>query len=147
MFVLDTCAVSEIAKPDPDPGFWSWFEGVEQKETCVTATTVAELFYGLAKMPKGKRRDHLTLAVASYLNSLPVLDMTRETGELAGRLLAAQESTGRRMQFADASIAAVAIHNDAVLVTRDAHFDEIADQDGFEGFRLLDPWSGTAIKA
>ena len=147
MFVLDTCAVSEIAKPVPDPGFWSWFERVEQKALCVTATTVAELFHGLAKMPKGKRRDHLTLAVASYLNSLPVLDLTRETGELAGRILTVQESAGRRLQFADASIAAVAIHNDAVLVTRDAHFARIAEHDGFEGFRMLDPWSGTAIKA
>lgn len=140
IFVLDTCAVSEIVKPVRDPGFWSWFESVEHRSMRVTPTTVAEAFYGIGRMPPGKRRDHLRFAVASYLDSFTMLEMTRDAAVLTGELLAAQEAVGRKMQFADASIAAIALHNDAILVTRDAHFDGIAEQGGFEAFRSFDPW-------
>jgi len=56
MMVLDTNIISEMWKIEPDPNVREWMDSQEVETLCLSAITVAELRYGIATMPKGKRR-------------------------------------------------------------------------------------------
>ena len=76
MFVLDTNVVSELMRPAPDPVIVSWVGERATSSLFLTAVTEAELRFGLAIMPPGKRRDGLSAG----------LDRMMETG-FANRVL------------------------------------------------------------
>ncbi len=54
-WLIDTNVVSEISKPDPDPNCVAWLKA--HRGQCKLSTiTVAELRYGIERMPDGKRK-------------------------------------------------------------------------------------------
>ena len=57
MFVLDTNVVSELMRPAPDLVIVAWVAERATSSLFLTAVTEAELRFGLALMPPGKRRD------------------------------------------------------------------------------------------
>jgi len=67
VIVLDTNVLSELAKAAPDEAVAAWVASQRRAELCTTAVSEAELGYGLALLPKGRRRDALTQAVARLL--------------------------------------------------------------------------------
>jgi len=56
MIVLDTNVISETWKVDPDISVLNWLDDQLLETLFVTSITVAELRFGIATMPKGKRR-------------------------------------------------------------------------------------------
>ncbi len=57
MFILDTNVVSELMRRAPHPAIVSWVAERPTSNVFLTAVTEAELRFGLAVMPPGKRRD------------------------------------------------------------------------------------------
>jgi len=58
LWLIDTNVISELWKPRPDEGVVRWLE--EEREECVLSEIVfAELYYGLHRLPYGKRRTEL----------------------------------------------------------------------------------------
>ncbi|HWY75652.1 MAG TPA: PIN domain-containing protein [Verrucomicrobiae bacterium] len=54
-WLLDTNIVSELSRPEPDAGCLTWLE--ERADDCViSAITLAELRYGIERLPQGKRK-------------------------------------------------------------------------------------------
>lgn len=56
MIVIDTNVISELWKAEPAPQVLAWMDGQMIETLCLSAITVAELRFGLAAMPAGKRR-------------------------------------------------------------------------------------------
>jgi len=56
MIVLDTKVIFELWKVDPDSNVLAWIDAQAIETLYLSAVTVAELRYGLATMPEGKRR-------------------------------------------------------------------------------------------
>lgn len=56
MIVLDTNVISELWKITPDPNVLSWIDAQMIETLYLSIITVAELRFGLAAMPEGKRR-------------------------------------------------------------------------------------------
>ena len=56
MIVLDTNVISELWRIEPDPSVLSWIDSQMIETLYLSAVTVAELRYGLATMPAGKRQ-------------------------------------------------------------------------------------------
>jgi hypothetical protein len=55
MWLLDTNVVSEISRPLPDAPCLAWLEA--RSEDCALSTiTLAELRYGIERLPSGKRK-------------------------------------------------------------------------------------------
>lgn len=54
-YVLDTNVVSELTKPRPDSNCVAWF-GRHASDCCITTITLAEIRYGLERLPEGKRK-------------------------------------------------------------------------------------------
>lgn len=57
-FVLDTNVVSEAAKPNPSAACVGWLKA-HAADCCVATITLAELRYGVERLPDGKRRREL----------------------------------------------------------------------------------------
>lgn len=58
-FLLDTCAVSEFAKPDPDPAVLKWFAQQEELALYLATVSLGELKRGIEKLDNGKRKRFL----------------------------------------------------------------------------------------
>ena len=69
MFILDTNVVSELMRPAPDPAIASWVAERATSSLFLTAVTEAELRFGLAVMPPGKRRDGLAAGLERMLET------------------------------------------------------------------------------
>lgn len=59
MIVLDTNVVSELVKPKPDHAVAEWARRRDGADLVTTAITLAEIRYGLARLPDGKRKREL----------------------------------------------------------------------------------------
>ena len=139
MLVFDTNVVSELMVPEPHPAFALWFEGQIGTEVATTIVTIAEITFGLARLPDGARRSRLESSFAALTGPqgpLPVLEMGARDARLCGQLRARREALGRPITFADALIAAIALGHDGKLATRNTR-----DFEGL-GIDLIDPWGG-----
>jgi predicted nucleic acid-binding protein len=56
VIILDTNVISELARIDPEPGVVTWLDSLPAAEVATTAITAAELLYGVARLPDGRRR-------------------------------------------------------------------------------------------
>ena len=56
MIVLDTNVLSELMKREADPRVVAWVDSIPPGQTAITALTVAEILYGIRRLPEGIRR-------------------------------------------------------------------------------------------
>lgn len=88
----------------------------------VTPVSAAELWVG-ANL--GSVAEYET--AAALLDSLTWLEFSRDCARRAGKLQASLKRDGEPLAFTDCMIAAIALENDEVLVTRDDDFERIPD--------------------
>jgi predicted nucleic acid-binding protein len=138
MILLDTNVLSELMRAKPDPKVLAWVDAQPASRLMICSITVAEILYGIARMPEGKRKQGL-LDIASAMfdedfagNILPFdADAAVHYAEIA----AESEARGRVVDMADAQIAAIGRLHDAVVATRNIrHFESL-------GVALVDPWN------
>ncbi|MBV9556773.1 MAG: type II toxin-antitoxin system VapC family toxin [Pseudolabrys sp.] len=137
MIVLDTNIISELMRPEPNARVLAWMTEQPMAGLFTTALTQAEIFYGLAMLPKGRRRDNL-LAAAQ-----PMFEV-----DLAGRVLpfdtdaawaypdiaAGRKRAGQPINQIDAQIAAIVRSRGARLATR--NLGDFAHC----GISVVNPW-------
>src|SRR3979411_1300045 len=63
MIVLDTNVVSEAMKPTPHPSVRAWLNDQAAETLYLCSVTLAELLFGIAALPAGKRKDVLAQAL------------------------------------------------------------------------------------
>ena len=138
MFVIDSNVASELMRPVPTEAVEAWIGEHDAEDMYLTAVNEAELLYGVAIMPSGKRRKTLEAAMNRLLGHgfrgriLPFDSAaTRVYAEIATK----RRNAGRPIAEADCQIAAIARAHGAVLVTRN-----VRDFEG-TGLVVIDPWS------
>ena len=67
MILLDTNILSELMRPTPEAAVEQWLDGQPAASVFISAITEAELRYGLALMPPGKRRSALAVEIENML--------------------------------------------------------------------------------
>jgi predicted nucleic acid-binding protein len=138
VIVLDTNVLSELAKPDPNGTVLIWVAQQRRADLCTTTISEAELAYGLALLPKGRRREALAQAVARLLGEGlggRVLAFDRVAAAAYGEIAAGRRAAGRPVTTADGQIAAIArARGAALLATRDV--GGLRDC----GVPVIDPW-------
>lgn len=65
MIVLDTNVVSEAMKPEPDATVRAWLNEQTAETLYLSSVTLAELRFGIAVLPTGKRKSALIHSVDS----------------------------------------------------------------------------------
>jgi toxin FitB len=137
MIVLDTNVLSETLRPKPAEAVSRWMRAQSLTTLFTTAICEAEIFYGLASMPAGRRRSALERAMASIFEEV-FLDRILPFDSAAARAFAAIAAARRRLgrpiaQF-DAQIAAIAYSRGAAVATRNV--EDFADC----GIKVISPW-------
>jgi predicted nucleic acid-binding protein len=137
VIVLDTNVLSELIRGEPDEGVMRWLDSCDATAVSTTAITAAELLYGVARLPSGRRKKQLREAVRGLIEEdldgrVEPFDVTA-AGHYAA-LVSDREAAGRPVSVADAQIAAICLKLEATLATRN-----VRDFEG-TGIDLLDPW-------
>jgi tRNA(fMet)-specific endonuclease VapC len=126
-YLLDTNVLSELARPRPDDGVLARLEDVAD-DAAIAAVAWHELRFGVARLPSGRRREALAAFLTGLAGRFPVLPYDKLAAEWHAGERARLERAGRPAPYADGQIAAVAVTNGLLLVTRDvADFAEFAD--------------------
>ena len=118
LYLLDTCIISEMVKPQPSVAVMSCLERNEG-HLAISDLTWHELLFGVNRLPSGKRKsllfDFLMEVVAPRL---PRLAYDSHAAWIHADLRTRLEKTGCVLSFVDEQIATIAIVNNLILVTR-----------------------------
>lgn len=120
-FLLDTNVVSEWTKPRPDPGVIAWCASVDEDRTLISVVTIAELRYGIERLPAGRRRARLEEWLEHELLDRfegRILSIDAATGDAWGKVVARADREGRPANTMDAFLAATAELHQLTVVTR-----------------------------
>jgi len=137
MIVVDTNVISELWKAAPDPNVLAWIDAQMIETLYLSAITVAELRFGLAAMPAGKRRaiyqDRLEGEVLPAFNGR-VVPFDLDASQAYADLMVASRAAGKAIGKADGYIAATAAARGLMVATRDTSPFEAA------GLNIINPW-------
>jgi toxin FitB len=120
-FLVDTNVISEPMRARPNAGVLAWLAGVDEDSVFLSVVTITELRYGIERLARGRRRDHLDTWLRKDLVSRfegRILPVDLGIADACGRLVARSESVGRPIEPRDAFIAATAEVHSLTLVTR-----------------------------
>ena len=135
MILLDTNVLSELTRNRPAPQVTSWYEQHEPL-LAVPTTALAELRFGIVRLPTGRRRSSLirfwTKTRDHFLGRIFSFDERAATAY--GDLAAESERVGKPIDIADGQIAAIARTHTMSVATRNVSDFEVT------GIPLVNPW-------
>ncbi len=138
MILLDTNVVSELMRPAPAPRVDQWVAGQEPGTMALSVITLAEILFGIERLPDGRRRTDLAARFRIFLDlgfGGTVHPVDPGTAEQYAAIRAARDAAGRPMTSFDALIAATAQTHGTALATRNT-----GDFSGC-GFDVVNPWA------
>ena len=127
-YLLDSNIVSEIIRPEPD--FNVINKIAEHNSDCaICAPTLHEMLYGYNKLPEGMNKKYLGKYIFNdVMETFKVKSYSEKASIIHSEIRADAEKIGRPVPFSDSMIAAIALANHMVLVTRNTkHFSAIQE--------------------
>jgi tRNA(fMet)-specific endonuclease VapC len=115
MYILDTNAVSALMKGDE--AVLDRIQTLSKSNVFVPQPVLAEIAYGIERLPRSKRRESLQDRFELVRAELQRIEWSDEISERFGTIKAVLEKKGQRIEDFDATIAAHATQPAAVLVT------------------------------
>ena len=139
-YLLDTCVVSELVRPEPDSNVVTWIRACAEDSLYLSVLTVGEIQKGVSRLEPSRRRTRLErwlredLRVRFGERLLPVDERISLTW---GRAQAELEAQGTPMSAVDGLIAATARAHGLALATRNT--GDFRDP----RLELVNPWLAT----
>lgn len=136
MIILDTNVVSELMRPEPAAVVLGWIRANARDGLHTTTITVAEIRYGIARLPEGRRREAIHQAANEVFAAFPrqVLPFDLAAAGSYADVVTARESLGNPIDGFDAQIAAICRSQAATLLTRNVK--DFVDT----GIAVVNPW-------
>ena len=137
MILLDTNVISELMRPQPHAVALAWIARQERRRIYTTSVTKAEIYYGVAILPSGRRRTSLFLdAQKMFAEDFEgrVLPFDGDAATYFGNIAAERRRRGMALDVPDLQIAAIASAHNAAVATRNV--------DDFDacGIEIINPW-------
>jgi toxin FitB len=137
-YLLDTNVISELVAKQPNTRVLNWIDTLDANHVFLSVITIGELRKGIEKLPVSARKDTLSDWLTADLvlrfsgRILPLdIDVMLTWGQLTGQL----ERSGRPLPAIDSLIAALALHHNYTLATRnEADFKDTA-------VAVINPWN------
>ena len=139
MIPLDTNVLSELLCLPAHPSVETWTAEYAVEDLFFSAIGEAELRFGVALMPEGRRRDGLATQIEAMLREDfegRVLPFDRNAARAYADIAAARRLAGRPVSPADCQIAAIARSRAMAVATRN-----VRDFSG-TGIEVVNPWEG-----
>ncbi|MGH7051392.1 MAG: type II toxin-antitoxin system VapC family toxin [Acetobacteraceae bacterium] len=139
MILFDTNVISELMRAEPAPAVLAYVGRLAPATVFTAAICEAEIRYGLARMPRGRKRDDLVDRISKFFEigfRDQILPFDRHCAVVYGEVRYVREAAGKPIAVEDAMIAATARANGArAIATRNV--TDFADC----GVPLIDPWA------
>ncbi|WP_321848597.1 type II toxin-antitoxin system VapC family toxin [Burkholderia diffusa] len=139
MILVATNVISESLRREPSLAVIEWLDAQNVETLFLAAISLAEMRFGVAALPEGRRRDWLHQSIEQRIVPLfrgRVLPFDDAASKAYASLRAKARATGNALASADGFIAATAAANGLIVATRDVAPFEAA------GLRVIDPWVG-----
>ncbi len=136
MILLDTCVISELARPTPDPSVLAWLDSVNDDALRLSVLTLGEIKKGADLLEDGPRK----VRVEAWLDELRatftdrILPVDEAVALRWGAISAASRRAGRPKPPIDSLLAATAVCHQLKLASRN-----VADFEG-TGAVVINPW-------
>ncbi len=132
-FLLDTCVLSEMTRPRPDPDVVRWLQSTSDEGKFVSVISLGEIEFGVLSARDALRQARLSkwyaqVLLPSFGNRIIALDQPVAT------MWAAIRAKRPAAPVIDAQIAATALVHDLTFVTRNVKDFQ------FDGLAVLNPW-------
>lgn len=136
MILLDTNVVSEAMKPEPHPAVRAWLNDQAAETLYLSSVTLAELLFGIAALPAGKRKNMLAQTLDGLMGLFRdrVLSFDVDAARHYAELAITAKTGGRGFPTPDGYIAAIAASRGFVVATRDTAPFEAG------GVSVINPW-------
>ncbi|WP_321804254.1 type II toxin-antitoxin system VapC family toxin [Burkholderia sp. BCC1993] len=137
MILVDTNVISEPLRREPSAAVIEWLDAQNVETLFLAAISLAEMRFGVAALPEGRRRDWLHQNIEQRVVPLfrgRILPFDDAASDAYASLRAKACAMGHTMASADGFIAATAAANGLIVATRDVAPFEAA------GLRVIDPW-------
>lgn len=136
MIVVDTNVVSELMKPSPSAPVIEWIRGRTGSELYTTSITLAEILYGIARQPDGRRKELLRTTASEVFAAFKdqVLPFDSSAASHYAGVVGGRDQLGLPIEGFDAQIASICRAHDAALATRNVKDFRHTD------VTLIDPW-------
>jgi toxin FitB len=137
MILLDTNVISELMRPQPDAVAWAWLGRQPHRDIYTTSITKAEIFYGIALLPEGRRKTSLAAeSQRMFAENFAgrVLPFDEDAAVHFATIAAERRRRGMIFDVPDMQIAAVALAAGAAVATRN-----VGDFEG-SGVEIVNPW-------
>lgn len=141
MILLDTNVISELVKAEPASAVLAYVGSLSPETLFTAAICEAEIRYGLARMPPGRKRDDLIGRIDIFFDigfQDQILPFDRFCAALYGEIRSTREAVGKPIEVEDAMIAATArAYGAEAIATR--NLKDFADC----GVNIINPWAGS----
>ena len=137
MIVVDTNVVSELMKVEPSAAVRGWVVAQNPHELWITAITVAEILYGIERLPKSRRRTALRKGAMDIFSRFTedVLPFDAAAATVYPEIVDHRDRQGAPISGYDAQIAAICrAHGARLATTNEKDFAGV-------GVELVNPWS------
>ncbi len=136
-YLLDTNVISALVAKQPAVEVIDWLDSIDDSLIYLSVITIGEIKKGIERLPDSARKtalrtwltDELLLRFQDRILPVDLAVMLRW-----GKLTAMLEQKGRKLPAIDSLVAAIALHGQFVLVTRNEA--DFADT----GMTVLNPW-------
>ena len=136
-YLLDTCVLSEFARPTPAPAIVRWLDAQPEEELHTSAVVLGELARGVALLDDGSKKRRLAAWLHGELRTRfgdRVLAVSPVVALQWGQLSGEASRRGVTVSMANGLIGATAVVHSLTMVTRNV------DDLGATGARVLNPW-------
>lgn len=138
MIVVDTNVLAELMRLEPEHAVVRWSVAQTASDLYTTAITVAEVLYGIERLPAGHRRELLRASAAEVFATFAenVLPFDAGAAEQYPLVVTTRDRLGRPIDGFDAQIASICRSGGMALATRNVKdFDHT-------GVDVVNPWDG-----
>ena len=125
-FLLDPNLISELSKPQPNTNVLTNIQRFEPL-CAISAITLQEALFGVELLPDGSRKNRLKEYVEIVKQKFDVIPYDATAAAYYAEIIAKCHKAGQPRPICDSQIAATALANDLILVTRNTKdFEPIA---------------------